>query len=120
MFSLKSALAKPFAKHVSKSIKKWANNPVETQEKVFHEIIGKATSTQFGKDHDFIGIHSHADFVKRVPVRDYEDLKPYIERVVAGETDILWLENLYILQKHQEPLLEQNIFPLPKKACQPM
>ena len=91
MFSLKSVLAKFFAKYVSRSIKKWANNPVETQEKVFHEIIGKATSTQFGKDHDFICIHSHADFVKRVPVRDYEDLKPYIERVVAGETDILWL-----------------------------
>jgi hypothetical protein len=90
MFSLKSALAKPFAKRVYKSVQKWANKPIETQENVFQELISSATSTQFGKDHDFISINSHADFVKRVPVRDYEDLKPYVERVVAGEEDILW------------------------------
>jgi hypothetical protein len=90
MFSLKSALAKPFAKRVYKSVQKWANNPIETQEMVFQELISSATSTQFGKDHDFISINSHSDFVKRVPVRDYEDLKPYVERVVAGEEDILW------------------------------
>jgi len=90
MFSLKAALAKPFAKRVFKSIQKWSNNPVETQEKVFRELITKATATQFGEDHDFISINSHTDFVKRVPVRDYEALKPYVERVVAGEKDILW------------------------------
>ncbi|WP_282148677.1 GH3 auxin-responsive promoter family protein [Algibacter lectus] len=90
MFSLKAALAKPFAKRVFKSIQKWSNNPVETQEKVFRELITKATATQFGKDHDFISINTHTDFVKRVPVRDYEALKPYVERVVAGEKDILW------------------------------
>ena len=90
MFSLKSALAKPFAKKVKKSVLKWANNPVETQENVFQHLISEATQTQFGKDHDFISINNHDDFVKRVPVRDYEELKPYVERVVAGEEDILW------------------------------
>uniref|UniRef100_UPI0040497124 GH3 auxin-responsive promoter family protein n=1 Tax=Gelidibacter sp. TaxID=2018083 RepID=UPI0040497124 len=90
MFSLKSALAKPFAKKVKKSVLKWANNPVETQEKVFQYLISEAAQTQFGKDHDFISINNHDDFVKRVPVRDYEELKPYVERVVAGEEDILW------------------------------
>ena len=44
----------------------------------------------FGKDHDFISINSHHDFVKRVPVRDYEALKPYVEKVVAGQDNILW------------------------------
>ena len=90
MISIKSALAKPFAKRVYKNIQKWAKNPLETQEKVFQELISEATQTQFGKDHDFISINSHKDFVKRVPVRDYEDLKPYVERVVAGEEDVLW------------------------------
>ncbi|WP_303316583.1 GH3 auxin-responsive promoter family protein [Flavivirga abyssicola] len=90
MISLKSALAKPFAKRIYKSIQKWANNPVEAQEKVFQSLISKATSTAFGKDHDFISINSHEDFVKRVPIRDYEALKPYVEKVVAGEEDILW------------------------------
>ncbi len=90
MFSLKAALAKPFAKRVYKSVQKWANNPVETQHEVFQKLISDAATTQFGKDHDFISINNHEDFVKRVPVRDYEDLKPYVERVVAGEEDILW------------------------------
>ncbi|MCB0445917.1 MAG: GH3 auxin-responsive promoter family protein, partial [Gelidibacter sp.] len=90
MISLKSALAKPFANRVKKSILKWANRPVETQEKVFQSLIGDATSTQFGVDHDFISINSHSDFVKRVPIRDYEELKPYVERVVSGEENILW------------------------------
>ncbi|MEZ4801563.1 MAG: GH3 auxin-responsive promoter family protein [Gelidibacter sp.] len=90
MLSLKSALAKPFASIVKKSILKWANRPVETQNDVFHYLISEAVNTQFGKDHDFISINSHSDFVRRVPIRDYENLRPYVDRVVAGEEDILW------------------------------
>ncbi|MGC1630784.1 MAG: GH3 auxin-responsive promoter family protein [Gelidibacter sp.] len=90
MFSLKSALAKPFALHIRKSVLKWANNPIETQNAVFKNLMDEAKNTQFGKDHDFNNITSHSDFISRVPVRDYEELKPYVERVVAGERDILW------------------------------
>ncbi len=90
MISLKSALAKPFAKLIYNHIQKWANNPVDTQQKVFKELISQATKTVFGKDHDFISINSYDEFVKRVPIRDYEDLKPYVEQVVAGKEDILW------------------------------
>ena len=90
MNSLKAILAKPFAKRVSKSIKKWASKPVETQEKVFQNLITEASSTVFGKDHDFSSINNHDDFIKRVPIRDYEALKSYVEKVVAGEPDILW------------------------------
>ena len=90
MLSIKSALAKPFAKRVYKRVQKWANNSIETQEKVFQDLIGKAAGTTFGKDHDFISINNHSDFVKRVPIRDYEALKPYVEKVVDGEENILW------------------------------
>lgn len=90
MLSIKSALAKPFAKMVRKSVMKWVNNPIETQEKVFQKLIKDASNTQFGVDHKFKDIFTHADFVKQVPIRDYEDLKPYVERVVAGEENILW------------------------------
>ncbi|XCF06510.1 GH3 auxin-responsive promoter family protein [Tamlana crocina] len=90
MASVKSFLAKPFSKLVYKRIKKWAYSPVETQEEVFQHLISEASSTVFGKEHDFVSINNHADFVKRVPVRDYEGLKHYVERVVAGEENILW------------------------------
>lgn len=88
--SLKSLLAKPFAKHIRKKVNKWANNPIRTQENVFQSLIADATQTQFGQDHDFVSINTYEDFVKRVPVRDYEALRPYVDRVVAGEGNILW------------------------------
>ncbi len=88
--SLKSLLAKPFAKQIERKIKKWSSKPIETQGKVFKNLITDAAGTQFGQDHDFISINSYEDFVKRVPIRDYEALRPYVDRVVKGETDILW------------------------------
>jgi len=90
MPSLKAFFAKLYAAKTYNKINKWASNPIETQQKVFHSLISEARSTQFGKDHDFININSHEEFVKRVPIRDYEALKPYIEKVVAGESDVLW------------------------------
>ncbi len=88
--SLKALLAKPFAKQIQKKVNKWANNPIEAQDKVFKNLISEATSTLFGKDHDFISINSYEDFVNRVPLRDYEALKPYVDKVVDGEENILW------------------------------
>ncbi len=88
--SIKSILAKPFAKYVARKVEKWASHPVETQERVFLDLIKKAKDTAFGKAHDFKSITSHDDFLASVPVRDYEGLKPYVERVVAGEANVLW------------------------------
>ena len=90
MPSLKAFFAKLYAAKTYNKINKWASNPIETQQKVFQSLISEARSTQFGKEHDFTSINTHEDFIKRVPVRDYEALKPYVEKVVAGESDILW------------------------------
>ena len=51
--SVKAFAAKLFAKRIHAKTQKWANNPVETQQKVFQELINEAAQTQFGKDHDF-------------------------------------------------------------------
>lgn len=88
--SLKSIGAKIFAKIIVNRIQKWASNPIETQQKVFETLISNAKNTAFGKDHSFEGINAFNDFAKQVPVRDYEELKPYVERVVSGEENILW------------------------------
>lgn len=88
--SLKSLAANIFAKRIAKKTSKWVNNPIQTQEKVFFDLLKNAENTAFGIDHNFATIKSHEDFVRNVPVRDYEDLKGYIEKVVAGNADILW------------------------------
>ncbi|MEH1007724.1 GH3 auxin-responsive promoter family protein [Winogradskyella sp. ECml5-4] len=90
MASLKAALSKPFAKYVAKRIKKWSSKPVETQQNVFQNLIAQAKQTAFGKDHNFSAIATYEDFQANVPIRDYEELKPYVERVVGGEEDVLW------------------------------
>ncbi len=88
--SLKAFGAKIFAKIVVGQIAQWASNPVETQEKVFDELISTAAKTQFGKDHGFAEINSHEDFIQKVPIRDYEQLRSYVEKAVEGKEDILW------------------------------
>ena len=90
MPSVKAALSKPFAKYIAKRIKKWSSKPVETQQKVFRNLISEAKDTAFGKDHDFSKIKTYEDFKATIPIRDYEELKPYVMRVVAGEEDVLW------------------------------
>lgn len=88
--SVKSFAAKIFAAYIQRQIDSWASRPVETQKRVFEQLLNKASNTRFGKDHGFRNISGYREYAARVPVRDYEELKPYVERVVAGEKDILW------------------------------
>ncbi|MES2827895.1 MAG: GH3 auxin-responsive promoter family protein [Bacteroidota bacterium] len=87
---LKAALSKPFAAFVLKGIAKWKKNAVAAQDETLAMLLKSAAHTAFGKDHGFDTITNYEDFKQRVPVRDYEDLRPYIDRVVAGEPDVLW------------------------------
>ncbi len=89
--SIKSLFAIPFAKIATKKVFKWANKPHETQEKVFRNLIDTAKNTAFGKDHNFSNINSYEDYKKQVKVTDYEGLKPYVDRVVNGESNVLWI-----------------------------
>ncbi|MFS4492750.1 GH3 auxin-responsive promoter family protein [Maribacter sp. 2308TA10-17] len=88
--SLKSIAAKFFAKSIAKKTERWSTKPIQTQDLAFKELIGKASETKFGKDHLFSEITSHQDFIENVPIRDYEELKPYVEQVVQGKENILW------------------------------
>ena len=87
---IRSFFAKPLAWWTNRQTKAWSQKPKETQRKVFKELISKAKTTVFGQDHDFLRIRNHADFVKRVPIRDYEESKTYFERTANGEENVLW------------------------------
>ena len=88
--SIKSFAAKLFAGYIQRRTDSWASRPEETQQKVFRDLISRAKETRFGKDHGFEEITSPEDFAKKVPVRDYEELRSYVDRVVQGEPDVLW------------------------------
>jgi hypothetical protein len=87
---IKSFLAKPFAGYIYKQIKKGMETAEEDQQSIFNQLIKVGIKTEFGKDHGFDQIKTHEDFIKQVPIRDYEQFKPYIEKIKEGKQNILW------------------------------
>jgi len=87
---IKSLLAKPFAGYIYKGIRKEMQTAVEDQEKIFKELLKVGKLTEFGKDHKLADLSRHEEYVQAVPVRDYEQLKPYIEKIKEGKHNVLW------------------------------
>jgi hypothetical protein len=87
---IRSILARPFASWVVSKQKNWMRFPGQAQESVFQNLMSKAADTRFGKDHGLKEVKTHADFIRRVPIRDYEALKDYVALVKEGNPDILW------------------------------
>ena len=87
---LKAALSKPFAAIVNSRLNKLRKNAVALQQKTFEHLISQAKNTSFGIDHHFGRISTYDDFKKNVPVRNYEELRPYIDRLTKGEENVLW------------------------------
>ncbi len=72
------------------SIEQWVNDPITTQHVVWQDLLAGGQYTEFGRQYNFSQIQSLEEFKKIVPVQQYEDLKPYIERMMHGEENILW------------------------------
>ncbi|HEX2617386.1 MAG TPA: GH3 auxin-responsive promoter family protein [Flavobacteriales bacterium] len=88
--SIKATLSKPFAKWATARAMRAAMRPVETQAGVLRYLLKSGANTAFGKDHHLSEVSDHAGSVQAVPLSDYESLKPYIDRLVAGEEHVLW------------------------------
>lgn len=88
--SIKTVIVTQLAKLFSQKVKKDAGNAINCQEKVFKKLIRSAKRTHFGIDHHFHKIKTYNDFKEYVSLADYEDLKPYIYRINAGQSNVLW------------------------------
>lgn len=89
---LKKTAALLWAKNHVKKSENFKKNAVEDQHALLLSLVRKAEKTLFGRVHLFEEISSTKDFQKNVPVADYEQLKPFIEKVKKGQRDILWPE----------------------------
>ena len=87
---MKKIAAKLFAYWVDRKNQKWINNPLEAQQKTLKFLVSSAQNTTFGKDHNFSTITDYKSFKKQVPVRNYEEIRAYVDRIVAGEKNVLW------------------------------
>ena len=80
----------PFAKHIVRKNRWWKNNAVKVQNELLLSLIKQAKNTQFGKDHNFAEITNYTQWKASVPIRDYEELKNYIQQIIDGEKNVLW------------------------------
>jgi phenylacetate-coenzyme A ligase PaaK-like adenylate-forming protein len=87
---IKEIAFKVFAALVHRKNQKWIQNPIKTQLKIFNQLIQKGSETKFGKDHSFKSIKNTLEFREKVPVRDYEELLPYLDKILEGDSDVLW------------------------------
>ena len=89
---LKKSIAKAWAKKHIKDCENYKQNAIELQEKLLLELVKKSEKTLFGLAHQFSTIQNIQDFQNRVPISDYESLRPYIEKVKHGDRNILYPE----------------------------
>ncbi|MDI9320204.1 MAG: GH3 auxin-responsive promoter family protein [Phycisphaerales bacterium] len=92
-------------------------NPIDTQLRVFNNLIGTAQFTEYGKKYDFQHINSISDFQRQVPLNDYESLKPYIQKILEGNQNILWPSEITWFAKSSGTTSDKSKFiPVSKEA----
>jgi len=87
---IKAALSRPLAAYTVHRYQQWQRDPAAAQLRLLRTLARTAARTAFGQAHDLGAVHTPADLVARVPVRDYEGLKPYFDQVKTGAPDVLW------------------------------
>ncbi|MDY0004747.1 MAG: GH3 auxin-responsive promoter family protein, partial [Polyangia bacterium] len=90
MQSIAGQLFLAYSRLRMRSIARWMADPASEQQRLLEHLLRSAARTRFGSDHDLGRARSVGDFQARVPLRQFQDLKPYWDRLRAGERDLLW------------------------------
>jgi hypothetical protein len=91
-------------------IEAWKNNPLDAQREVLQDLVTSAQYTEFGRKYNFSNLFTVHDFKTTVPVHEYSDLKPYIERIMKGEQNILWNTPVYWFAKSSGTTSDRSKF----------
>ncbi|MBO9565150.1 MAG: GH3 auxin-responsive promoter family protein [Niastella sp.] len=113
---IKSLLAKPFANYVYKSVRKGMATAIEDQENILKELLKTGRTTEFGKEHQFQNVSLYEEYIQAVPVRDYEQFKPYIEKIKEGRHNILWKGKPIYLAKTSGTTSGVKYIPISKES----
>ncbi len=112
----KSLLAKPFASIVSSKIRKEMQRAVEDQDAILEDLIKTGRKTDFGKEHNFDAVHTYNEFKAAVPIRDYEQFKPYINKIKEGRHHVLWKGQPIYLAKTSGTTSGVKYIPITKES----
>jgi hypothetical protein len=88
----------------------WKNHPEDSQREVLQDIVTSAQYTEFGKKYNFSKLFSIKSFKKAVPIHEYDDIKPYIQRIMDGEQNILWNTPIYWFAKSSGTTSDRSKF----------
>jgi hypothetical protein len=91
-------------------IEGWKNNPVDAQREVLQDLVTSAQYTEFGRKYNFSGLFNLKSFKQTVPIHEYEDIKPYIHRIMEGEQNILWNTPVYWFAKSSGTTSDKSKF----------
>ena len=102
-----------------KQIDLYATQASEIQHRVLRHLIQQAAHTEWGKKYDYSTIRSYEDFRNRLPIQTYDDIKPYVERLRAGEQNLLWPSEIRWFAKSSGTTNDKSKFlPVSKEALQ--
>lgn len=99
-----------YLKYRYKKIQSFLDNPLEIQERIFKDLIRQAKNTEWGVKHDFASIDKWEQFNERVPVNQYDDLKPFIYRMMYGQKDVLWPGQVKLFSKSSGTTADKSKF----------
>ena len=113
---IKKQGAKIFAAWAQRKNEKWIKNPLKTQEKVLRNLIKNGRYTLFGKDHKFEKITNIKSFQSNIPIRDYEGIRSYINKIFSGRQNILWPGKPFYFAKSSGTTSGVKYIPITKDA----
>ncbi len=100
-------------------IEAWMQNPIASQREVLQDLVTSAQYTEFGRKYQFSSLFSTREFKQAIPIHEYEDLKPYIQRMMEGEQNILWNTPIYWFAKSSGTTSEKSKFiPVSKESLE--
>lgn len=108
--SLLSPAISSFARMRYWRIEAWKKHPVDAQREVLQDLVTSAQYTEFGRRYNFHELFNIKTFKQAVPVHEYDDLKPYIERIMKGEQNILWNTPIYWFAKSSGTTSDKSKF----------
>ncbi len=114
--NLKSLLARPFATYIYNKIRKSMSSAVEDQELILKSLLKSGKGTVFGKDHHLDQVDGYAAFRQAVPIRDYEQFKPYINQIKEGKQNVLWKGKPLYLAKTSGTTSGVKYIPISKES----
>lgn len=87
---IKSTLAKPVAGYIYRTIQRNKLTAVADQEQILKQLLKTGRTTEFGKQHHLADVTGYDQYRQAVPIRDYEQLRPWIDRIIEGKHNVLW------------------------------